>query len=1279
MNDSDEYGEFDDSAFLQAATLAEKENTPAFQTSRRATKRRKLDHPNERTTVISPSHGSRNRRRGSTVFCSSDEESSVTGLPVTTASTSRRTSSRTVPKETGSKDQGRVLPWKNPISKAKQNRIHTPSAAQNLDDIFNTQPPREHSPPWKTRGAIWQKQTTTTTTIGVHRPDSQTGTSTGLDAMKTMAIPGRQSIASRPLSLRSNDYDPAQDLAGLPSDAFASSSSSPQKQGNEVEIVSERRTRVVAPQTGLRQTTLFGREGAGGQIPPSQVNKRYNFIVDQKEEPPTHHKLDLEALKTWVYPDNLGQTRDYQFNIVAKGLFHNLLVALPTGLGKTFIAATVMLNFFRWTTEAQIVFVAPTKPLVTQQAEACYNIVGIPRSHTTVLIGGVKRALRAEEWSSKRVFFMTPETLLVDLQHGYADPKKVVLLVVDEAHRATGSYAYVQVVSMMRRFNSSFRILALTATPGADVESVQKVINGLDISKIEIRTETSMDICQYVHQRKIDKHVFDYSDEMLLCMELYSKALKPLVNKIKGLNVLYSSDPLDLTPYGCTQARLKWMSSGAGRANSGAKWLVQSALSTLASISMGMELLKYHGIRPFYNKIKQFQEEQSDSKSKQKKEICESDAFKKLLGTLSIWSANKDFIGHPKLDFLQDVILEHFTNAAEGEHVDGAPPAQTRIMVFAHWRDSAEEIVRVLKRHEPIIRPHVFVGQATSKNSDGMSQKEQTGVIEKFQSGTHNTLVATSIGEEGLDIGEVDMIVCYDSKASPIRMLQRMGRTGRKRDGRIVLLQMSGKEQKDFLQAKDNYEAMQKIIADGNKFTFHNDISRRIVPREIQPVVDKRMVDIPVENSQQNFMPQPKGRRGLKAPAKKFHMPDGVITGFVTAGRIDQEIAPKPRGKKKAIIYPSEEPVDLPDLESVLLNESDMRELAQQYQQVYDENDEDALFLADLNIAAHAARQRVPFRTSYFRKPGRAAQEFVGMMGRIHSMDQARIAQLKSNVHSSDIDSDPGYDIVVPDGPLAKEAPKVSEDMWEDDDPASQPLAELKIKPGPKPKAKPATATKPTAPRGRPHTTPAVKRPRGRPRKHASPADTPARQPHSTPQQKTPIYQAPGLAFEAASSSPPPTDPRMRVASQADTIGSDDTLDNFEPQDTQAYKLDSDLCSFIADDDEVVEMPESSLPMTSFDGAGLGRGTQAVVRKAMEGARGRKGIAEKIFSSDVTDNEAVVSSDVEVDEEEEEVVEVVLGKGKGRRAALLDEEDEDEEIVVPRPRKRRVVIDDEDE
>lgn len=42
----------------------------------------------------------------------------------------------------------------------------------------------------------------------------------------------------------------------------------------------------------------------------------------------------------------------------------------------------------------------------------------------------------------------------------------------------------------------------------------------------------------------------------------------------------------------------------------------------------------------------------------------------------------------------------------------------------------------------------------------------------------YNTLVSTCVGEEGLDIGEVDLIICFDAQKSPIRLIQRMGRTG---------------------------------------------------------------------------------------------------------------------------------------------------------------------------------------------------------------------------------------------------------------------------------------------------------------------------------------------------------------------------------------------------------------------------------------------------------------------------------------------------------------------
>ena len=61
-------------------------------------------------------------------------------------------------------------------------------------------------------------------------------------------------------------------------------------------------------------------------------------------------------------------------------------------------------------------------------------------------------------------------------------------------------------------------------------------------------------------------------------------------------------------------------------------------------------------------------------------------------------------------------------------------------------------------------------------------------MLDKFRNGEYNVVVATSVGEEGLDVAQTDLVVFYEPVASEIRSIQRRGRTGRKRAGRVVIL-----------------------------------------------------------------------------------------------------------------------------------------------------------------------------------------------------------------------------------------------------------------------------------------------------------------------------------------------------------------------------------------------------------------------------------------------------------------------------------------------------------
>jgi ATP-dependent DNA helicase MPH1 len=132
-----------------------------------------------------------------------------------------------------------------------------------------------------------------------------------------------------------------------------------------------------------------------------------------------------------------------------------------------------MFNFYRWFTDGMIFFLAPTKPLVTQQIESFSQVISeVPLEHIAELTGTLSKHKRQRQYMMKRVFFMTPQTLQKDIESGLFDCGKIVLLVIDEAHRATGNYAYCRIIQMLEVQNVGFRILSLSATPVSKIENL---------------------------------------------------------------------------------------------------------------------------------------------------------------------------------------------------------------------------------------------------------------------------------------------------------------------------------------------------------------------------------------------------------------------------------------------------------------------------------------------------------------------------------------------------------------------------------------------------------------------------------------------------------------------------------------------------------------------------------------------------------------------------------------------------------------------------------------
>ncbi|XP_058695831.1 Fanconi anemia group M protein isoform X2 [Poecile atricapillus] len=565
----------------------------------------------------------------------------------------------------------------------------------------------------------------------------------------------------------------------------------------------------------------------------------------------------------WIYPTNLP-VRPYQERMAGAALLANTLVCLPTGLGKTFVAAVVMYNFYRWFPSGKVLFLAPTKPLVAQQMEACGRVMGIPWRDMAEMTGGTQALGRRELWNTKRVFFLTPQIMVNDLSRGTCPAVDIKCLVIDEAHKALGNHAYCQVVRELSKYTNQFRVLALSATPGSDTKAVQQVISNLLIAQIEVCAEDSPEIQPYSHERQVEKIVVPLGEELVEIQNTYIKVLEAFAGRLIKVGVLSRRDIPSLTKYQIILARDQFRKNPSAQHAGIHQGVIEGDFALCISLYHGYELLLQMGIRSLFIYLWGIMDG-SKGLSRTKSELGRNEDFMKLYQQLqdvfsdtavapesasagkstAALGKKKEFVySHPKLKKLEEIVIEHFESWKQGcsdEDKSESSPGDTRVMIFSSFRDSVQEIAEMLARLSPAVRAMTFVGHSSGKSTKGFTQKEQLEVVRRFREGGYNTLVSTCVGEEGLDIGEVDLIVCFDAQRSPVRLVQRMGRTGRRRHGRIVVILAQGREERTYNQSQCNKRSIHKAIS-GNKTLHFYQHSPRMVPEGINPKVHKMFI-----------------------------------------------------------------------------------------------------------------------------------------------------------------------------------------------------------------------------------------------------------------------------------------------------------------------------------------------------------------------------------------------------------------------------------------------------
>jgi ERCC4-related helicase len=463
--------------------------------------------------------------------------------------------------------------------------------------------------------------------------------------------------------------------------------------------------------------------------------------------------------------------RLYQQTILGTAANNNTMVVLPTGLGKT--ASAFMLAAQRLTQypNSKILMLAPTKPLCEQHVETFKKHLDIPKAKIVLFTGSVTPKKRGEMWKEAQVIISTPQGSENDIINKRVKLQEVSLLIFDESHHATKDYAYVWIADQYEKNCKFPRILALTASPGSDLDKIKEVCTNLHIEKVEVRTEKDPDVKEYIQNVKINWEKVPFPEKF----KIIQKHLKDCrMSKLLAAQKLgYCND------HNASKGQLLELQGGLQKKlSSGFRdFEILKSVSLIAEalkVDHAIELIETQGVKPLSSYFKKIQQEALTTKIKATKNLSIDLNFKSA-AYLTEQLINQN-IEHPKLLRLQELILN-------------STKRNSKTIIFTQYRDSAEDIV--CKLDEVKISNHIFVGQAKKKGL-GFSQKKQKEILDQFRKGEFKVLVTTSVSEEGLDIPKVDDVIFYEPVPSAIRTIQRKGRTGRLEKGEVTILLTEG-------------------------------------------------------------------------------------------------------------------------------------------------------------------------------------------------------------------------------------------------------------------------------------------------------------------------------------------------------------------------------------------------------------------------------------------------------------------------------------------------------
>lgn len=479
------------------------------------------------------------------------------------------------------------------------------------------------------------------------------------------------------------------------------------------------------------------------------------------------------------------EEREYQINIAKIANKVSTLVVLPTGMGKTIIAFFVIAKQLEKHPKKKVLFLAPTKPLVNQHARDLEDLLNV--DSPVVLTGEVKPDKRENLWKEKQIIVSTPQVIKNDLMAQRIDMDEVALTVFDEAHRAVGDYSYVYIGEHYREKGGLS--LGLTASPGSEINDILSVCETIGLEHVEIRTKFDPDVVNYTNELEREWVEVKLPKDHKKIVDKLKNLKNEYVGKIQNFGYLENKKKDRVSRKDLISVR-EDIQSEIHSSNNSSLYHAASLIASCIKLDHAIDQGETQGMRSLSEYLEKIKNE-SDTRggSKASKRIMSSDEIKSVMSRLK--KIDKE---HPKIDKVADTVKEQMDNKKD-----------SRIIVFTNYRNTSKKVTKRLAKLDDV-RPVRFIGQSNKDGDKGLKQSEQIETLEEFEKGRFNVLVATSVGEEGLDIPATDMVVFYEPVPSEIRTIQRRGRTARKRKGKVVILITKGTRDEAYYWSSKNKE-----------------------------------------------------------------------------------------------------------------------------------------------------------------------------------------------------------------------------------------------------------------------------------------------------------------------------------------------------------------------------------------------------------------------------------------------------------------------------------------